>query len=262
VPSTASALRTVGRSVTIGLVAALVIVAAGVAIIGWRAYQNSRPLDVAAIFRSAPVRTADKEVAARIDADAADLTGGATWLTGRISDVSDSCALTSTSPGFFYSRSAQRWQCTRQFAEVFGVSGGIRARSRLLSADLTADGWDTSALRLLVPGIYEQATYQGTGQAEHDNPPSSLNNAAVGSFDLTVFWAKRPAVLRALPPNSPLSAVFTNAVIRRAYQRYSHVVVFAYAGIYVEGTGPDVSAATTPPSNQGRGPCAGGGTDC
>jgi hypothetical protein len=257
-------LRSTGRALAAALAVALAIAVIAVAVVVWRFYQNSQPLDITVISKSLPVRSADQKVAARIEADAAVLARGAPWLAGQGRLVTDSCSLTGTnSGGFAYSRSAQQWQCTRQVIEAFGFTGSIQTRSRALTAELTANGWDTFSLQSLVPGLYEQATGQGVGQAEHGNPPPGLNNGSVGQFDLTIFWARRPAVLpdRWLS-KPPVPSASIDSLIQRGYAQYDQVVVFLYTDTYVEGRGPDVSAATTPPSYRGRPACAGGGSDC
>jgi hypothetical protein len=263
-PRKASAWRLTGRALLAGMAVILAAAVTSVAVVGWRLYQNSQPLDIAAISGSMPVRAADREVSARIDADAAVLARGAPWLTGTGRLVTDSCGLTTTNgEGLVYSRSAQQWQCARQVIQAFGFMGSIRTRSRTLAAELTGNGWDTFPLQSLVPGFYEQTTSQGVGQAEHGNPPPGPDNGSVGQFDLTIFWAQRPALLpdRSLS-KPPMPSGSIDSLIQRAYAQYDEVVVFLYTDTYVEGTGPDASAATTPPSYQGRAPCAGGGTDC
>jgi hypothetical protein len=243
------------RIALMGVCAALLIGLSLAAFVAWSLYQASRPLDMAAVSQLAPVRSADLVVARRIDADAAALTRRAPWLANQSRTIADACTVTYVGDSFSVARNDVPWQCTRQVFEVFGVRGTIRARRAALAADLTSDGYATGSLQLVQPGLSEEWIADGVGQVDPGN--LGAGGVPVGGLDLLVFWARRPAVLT-IPLDRPvvIPPGLLDPVTRRAYARYSEVVIFFYADIYADGTGMSVSAAATPPPAY-RVPCPG-----
>jgi hypothetical protein len=243
--------------------AVLILVVIVVAFWAWSFYENSQPLDMAAIAQTATVRSADQAVMARIDADASALARGAPWLVPQDRGVADSCKPAYSDDNIsLFSASGEQWQCTQQVVLAFGVTGNMRARSTALAADLTGDGWAAGPVQSVEPGFYLQWTNLGTGQVRKGN--LGAGPASAGGFDLTVFWAERPAVLT-IPLDKPLPAPagLLNSAIRRAYARYAQVVILFYTGTYAAGTGGNVTSTPTPPPTPGPGPCGpGGGTNC
>jgi hypothetical protein len=238
----------------------LTLVVIVVAFWAWQFYQNSQPLDMAAISQTPPVRSADQAVTARIDADSSALARGARWLVLQDRAVADSCNSTYSDSVTLFSASAEQWQCTQQVVLAFGVTGGMRARNTALVGDLAGDGWAAGFVRSVEPGLYLQWTNQGTGQVQKGNIVAGPEST--GGFDLTVLWARRPAVLT-VPLGRPLPATpgLLNPAIRRAYARYAQVVILFYTDTYAAGTGRNVTS--TPPPTPGPGPCGpGGGTNC
>lgn len=226
--------------------AALVIGLSLIAYVAWSIYQASRPLDMTAVSQLAPVRSAGRAVAKYIDADAAALARGASWLAIEGSVVTDSCAVTYVGDSFSLARNDVPWQCSRQVLEVFGVTGTFPARRTALAADLTGAGYATGSLLLVQRGLYEERVGEGTGQADRGN--RGLGDVPGGGFDLTVFWARRPAVPGFLLSGRVVTpAAFLNPAIRHAYARYPEVVIFFYTDTYANGTGMSVSSAATPP---------------